>query len=73
MREREREGQREGGRETLTALDLQRAVLLIQWVSAQVHHAGCRGGDPGITEYIHVVCDMGEMNKLLQWLQQQQF
>lgn len=30
----------------LTALDLQRAVLLVQRVSPQVHHAGSRGGDP---------------------------
>ncbi len=28
----------------LTALNFQGAVLLIQWISAQVHHAGsCRG------------------------------
>lgn len=30
----------------LTALDLQGAVLLIQWVSAQVHHTGSCRGDP---------------------------
>lgn len=29
-----------------TALDLQRAVLLVQRVPPQVHHAGGRGGDP---------------------------
>lgn len=30
----------------LTALDLQRAVLLVQRVSPQVHHTGSGGGDP---------------------------
>lgn len=29
-----------------TALDLQRAVLLVQGVPPQVHHASGRGGDP---------------------------
>lgn len=29
-----------------TALNLQRAVLLVQRVPPQVHHAGGRGGDP---------------------------
>lgn len=31
---------------SLTALDFQCAVLFVQWVPAQVHHAGRRGGDP---------------------------
>lgn len=31
---------------SLTAFNLQGAVLLIQWVSAQVHHAGSCRGDP---------------------------
>ena len=31
---------------SLTALYLQGAVLLVQWVSAQVHHAGCSSCDP---------------------------
>ena len=30
----------------LTAFDLQGAVLLVQRVAAQVHHAGCGCGDP---------------------------
>lgn len=30
----------------LTTLYLQRAVLLIQWISSQVHHASGSGGDP---------------------------
>ncbi len=34
------------GADWLTALDLQRAVLLVQRVSPQVHHAGRGGGDP---------------------------
>lgn len=29
-----------------TALDLQRAVLLVQGVPPQVHHASSRGSDP---------------------------
>lgn len=32
--------------ESLTAFDFQRAVLLVQRVSAQVHHAGGCRGDP---------------------------
>lgn len=34
------------GTTVLTAFDLQGAVLLIQRVAAQVHHAGCSCGDP---------------------------
>lgn len=33
----------------LTALDLQRAVLLVQWVPSKVHHASSGGSDPGTT------------------------
>lgn len=34
-----------GAAAVLTALDLQGAVLLVQRVAPQVHHAGCSGGD----------------------------
>lgn len=41
---------------SLTALDFQGAVLFVQRVSAQVHHAGSRGGDPEskIKTYIYI-------------------
>ncbi len=46
--------ERKTSRGTLTALDLQRAVLLIKWVSAQVHHAGGSGRNPAHTERVTV-------------------
>lgn len=35
---------------SLTALDLQRAVLLVQRIPSKVHHASSGGGDPGTTQ-----------------------